>query len=149
METKKETFIFNGLGFPIELIDCPMKKVIGEWVIDINLNALQIFVFKELIHKPSPLTGRELRFMRKFMDLTTEEFGKKLGMTHAAVVQWEKEQTKMSLAHDVYVRMLFIEMLKDREISSIFKEINPETLAKAKGSKKPLPVQAELLKTAV
>ena len=73
METKKETFIFNGLGFPIELVDCPMKKVAGEWVIDIDLNALQIFVFKNLIHKPFPLAGGELRFMRKFMDLTTED----------------------------------------------------------------------------
>ncbi len=150
MERKKETFIFNGLGFPIQLIDCPMKKVIGEWVIDINLNALQLFVFKGLIHKPSPLTGRELRFMRKFMDLTTEDLGKKLGVTHATVVKWEKEQSNMSLVQDVYIRMLFMGMLKDMEINSIFKEINPETLAESKVSKKPFAVNtAELLKTAV
>lgn len=149
MEAKKQTFIFNGLGFPIQLIDCPMKKVLGEWVIDINLNALQLFVFKGLIHKPSPLAGKEMRFMRKFMELTTEELGKLLGVTHAAVVKWEKEQAKMSLVQDVYIRMLFIGMLKDKEINSIFKEIKPETLAGAKESKKPLVVNtAELLKTA-
>jgi DNA-binding transcriptional regulator YiaG len=150
METKKETFIFNGLGFPIQIIDCPMKKIMGEWVIDINLNAFQLFVFKGLIHKPSPLTGKELRFMRKFMDLTTEELGKRLGVTHAAVVKWEKEQAKMSLVQDVYLRMFFMGMLKDMEINSIFKEIRPEMLAEAKESKKPLSVNtAEFLKTAV
>ena len=37
MERKKETFIFEGLGFPIKLIDTPMKKVFGQWVIDIDL----------------------------------------------------------------------------------------------------------------
>jgi DNA-binding transcriptional regulator YiaG len=150
MKTKKETFIFNGLGFPIKLIDCPMKKVIGEWVIDINLNALQLFVFKYLIHKPSPLTGREMRFMRKFMDLTTEELGKKLGVTHAAVVKWEKEQVKMSPIYDVYIRMVCMSSFKDTGINSIFKEISPETLAEAKRSKKPISVHtAELLKVAV
>jgi hypothetical protein len=100
METKKETFIFYGLGFPIQLIDCPMKKVVGEWVIDINLNAFQLFVFKGLIHKPSPLTRKEERFMRKFMDLTAEELDRMLALTHAAVVKWEKEQAKMSLVHE-------------------------------------------------
>src|SRR5579863_6038662 len=129
VKTKKETFIFNGLGFPIELVDCPMKKVIGEWVIDINLNALQTFVFKSLIHKSYPLTRKELRFMRKFMSLTTENLGTKLGITHTTVVKWENEQSKMSLVQDVYIRMLFIEMLKNIEINSIFKEINPEILA--------------------
>ncbi len=149
METKKETFIFHGLGFPIQLIDCPMKKVIGEWVIDINLNALQLFIFKGLIHKPSPLEGKEVRFMRKFMGLTTVDFGKMLGVTHAAVVKWEKEQVNMSLVQDVYIRMLFIEMLKGMEINSLFKEITPETLAAAKEDKRPLSVHASELKVAI
>jgi DNA-binding transcriptional regulator YiaG len=135
METKKETFIFNGLGFPLELIDCPMKKALGEWVIDINLNALQLLVFKGLIHKPSPLSGGEFRFMRKFMDLTTEELGKKLAVSHAAVVNWEKEQSKISPVQDIYMRMLSMgflkDMEKDMEINSIFEEIKPEILAEA------------------
>ncbi len=150
MERKKETFVFEGLGFPIELIDCPMKKVIGEWVIDIDLDALQDFVFKGLIHKPYPLTGREVRFMRRHIDLTTKDFGKKLGVTHAAVVKWENGTAKISLVQDVYIRMLFMHMLKDREISSVFNEINPERLAKAKEHTEPLPVNtAELLRQAV
>ncbi len=150
MERKKETFMFNGLGFPIRLIDCPMKKVIGEWVIDINLNALQLSVFKGLIHKSSPLTGKEMRFMRKFMDLTTEDLGKMVGVTHAAVVKWEKEQSKMSLVQEIYIRMRFSSMLVDREINAIFKDITPETLTEAKESNKPLSIKAsELLEDVV
>lgn len=150
MERKKETFIFNGLGFPIQLKECPMKKVVGEWVIDINLNALQLLVFKELIHKPSSLTGREIRFMRKFMDLTTEELGKMLGVTHAAVVKWEKEQSKMSQVQEIYIRMRLSSMLMDREINAIFKDITPETLTEARESNKPLSINAsDLLEDAV
>jgi DNA-binding transcriptional regulator YiaG len=95
MERRKITFVYEGLGFPVKLIDTPMKKVFGEWVIDIDMNALQMFVFKSLIHKPYPLTGKEMRFMRKFMGMSTMEFGENLGVSHAAVVKWEKEQAKV------------------------------------------------------
>lgn len=51
---KNETFKYTGLGFHIELIDASMKKIFGEWVLDINLNILQQEVLKILIHKPTP-----------------------------------------------------------------------------------------------
>lgn len=126
-----------------------MKKNLGEWVIDINLNALQLWVFNELIHKKSPLTGKEMRFMRKFMHLTTESFGKRLDVSHAAVVKWEKEQAKLSSVQEIYIRMVFSELLKNMEINAIFKDITPETLSGAKESNKPLMVNSEVLEDAV
>lgn len=149
MEKKKEKYTFMGLGFPVQIIDCPMKKILGEWVIDINLNALQLWVFNELIHKKSPLTGKEMRFMRKFMHLTTEGFGKRLGVSHAAVVKWEKEQSKISSVQEIYIRMVFSELLKNMEINAIFKDITPETLSGAKESNLPLAVNSEVLEDAV
>jgi len=50
-ETKKETIIFEGLGFPIRLINVPMKKVFDEWAIDINFNVLQLAVLNILARK--------------------------------------------------------------------------------------------------
>jgi DNA-binding transcriptional regulator YiaG len=140
MEKKQETFVYEGLGFPVELIDCPMKKMMGEWVIDINLVALQRFVFQGLIHKPHPLTGKELRFMRKFLEMSTTEFGEKLGVSHAAVVKWEKEQTQLSPAQEPYIRLFFCERFRDGELLRIYKEIRPEMLAKAEHGK-PTPFQ--------
>jgi DNA-binding transcriptional regulator YiaG len=75
-----------------------MKKVFGEWVIDIDLNALQKFVFNGLIHKPYPLTGREIRFMRKFLEMSTTELGEKLGVTHATIVKWENNKQKSHIS---------------------------------------------------
>ena len=150
MERKKETFIYEGLGFPIKLIDTPMKKVYGEWVIDIDMNALQLFVFKELIHKPVPLTGKEMRFMRKFLEISTTDFGEKLGVSHATIVKWEKEQAKVGPLQETYIRMFFLECLKDNELLSLYKEIKPEMLAKAKNEKLPLfSVDAKQLKEAI
>ena len=106
MERKKETFIYKGLGFPVELIDAPMKKVFGEWVIDIDMNILQKFVFKGLIHKLYPLTGREIRFMRKFLGISTTELGEKFGVSHATIVKWERQQAKVAPTYETYIRML-------------------------------------------
>lgn len=138
MEKKKKTFIYEGLGFPIELIDTPMKKVFGEWVIDIDMNELQLFVFKGLIHKPYPLTGKEIRFMRKFLGMTTTLFGENLGVTHATILKWEKEQAKISPMQETYIRMFLYECLKDNELINLYKEIRPKMLAETKNEKHPL-----------
>lgn len=139
-ERKQETFVYEGLGFPVKLIDCPMKKIMGEWVININLAALQRFVFQGLIHKPHPLTGKELRFMRKFLEMSTTEFGEKLGVSHAAVVKWEKEQAQISPAQEPYLRLFLCECFRDNELLRIYREIRPELLAKAAHGK-PTPFQ--------
>lgn len=112
-----------------------MKKVYGEWVIDIDLNKLQLFVFNGLIHKPYRLTGNEIRFMRKFLEITTTELGKKLGVSHAAIVKWEKEQTRISPTQEIYIRMFFLECLNGKELLKIFEEIKPEKLAEANKEK--------------
>jgi DNA-binding transcriptional regulator YiaG len=143
MEKKHETFVYEGLGFPVELIDCPMKKIHDEWVLDINMAALQRFVFQGLIHKPYPLTGKEIRFMRKFLGLSTTEFGDKLGVSHATVVKWENEQSKIAPAQESYIRLFLCELFNEHEILRLYKEIRPETLAKAKLQKPIIPFQVK------
>lgn len=149
MGRKIETFIYEGLGFPVELIDCPMKKMLGEWVIDINMAALQRFVFQGLIHKPFPLTGKEIRFMRKFLKISTTEFGDNLGVSHATVVKWETEQTHIGASQETYIRMLFCECFKDNELLRLYKEIRPKMLAETKNTKQvPFQVKTKLLEAA-
>jgi len=149
METKKETFIYEGLGFPIELIDTPMKKVFGEWIIDIDMNELQLFVFKGLIAKHSPLTGREMRFMRKFLHVSTTELGEDLGVTHATIVKWEKEQARLASAQEAYIRLYFLKRLQNKEVLALFGEVTPKMLAKARKEKHvPLQVNANQIRMA-
>ncbi len=150
MKVKRETFIYEGLGFPIELIDTPMKHIFGEWVIDIDMNALQLFVFNGLIHKPYPLTGKELRFMRKFLEMSTTELGKKLEVSHATIVKWEKQQAKISPLQESYIRMVLCECLHGNELLNLYREIRPEKLAEAKDKKhSPFSVDAKQFRTAI
>ena len=66
-KTKKETFIWEDLGFPIRLVNVPMKQVFGEWVLDINLQHFQKVVLHMLATKSTPLTGGELRFIINYL----------------------------------------------------------------------------------
>src|SRR5437016_2331627 len=95
-ETKIESFIYEGLGFPIRLFNVPMKKVFGEWAMDINFNVLQKNVLFMLARKPTPLSGNELRFIMGYLEMSTREFANLFDVTHVAVLKWLKEDAKMN-----------------------------------------------------
>jgi DNA-binding transcriptional regulator YiaG len=137
MNEKIETITYEGFGFPIELIDVPMKQMMGEWVININLNALQLEVLKLIIHQPTPLQASELRFIRKYFEMTTTAFGKVFGVSHAAVLKWESGLLPAP-AMDVYLRMYVMDRLnaKNADFGKLFHEVNMARLAKAKKERK-------------
>ena len=114
-----------------------MRKMIGEWVLDINFNKLQLVVLECLIRKPAPLSGDELKFIRKFLNMSTTDFGRILGVTHVAVVKWENGKTRANLSTDVCIRLYMYDHLKakDREFRRLYNEINPEVLSKSKNDK--------------
>jgi DNA-binding transcriptional regulator YiaG len=142
---KKETFVFEGLGFPIKLINAPMKKVFGEWAIDINMNKLMLVVLEAMVHKPVALTGAELRFIRSYLQMTSTEFGKIFGVTHAAVLKWESGKNKISPPLELCIRLHVLNHLraKDKEFRALFKELSLEKLSeKPTGKIHPLAVDA-------
>lgn len=85
-------FIYEGLGFPVHLRDVPMMKTRGQWTPDIDYNQLQQDVLVSLAKKDSPLTGNEIRFIRKFFRKTLEMFGQEFGVSQTAVMDWEKQE---------------------------------------------------------
>lgn len=137
IEKKVETFIYTDLGFPIELIDVPMKKFLGEWVLDINLNVLQEEVLKQLIYKPTPLQASELRFIRKYFEMTTTAFGEVFGVSHAAVIKWESGRLPAP-PMDVYIRMYIMNRLnaKNADFGKLFHAISMTELVQAKKERK-------------
>jgi DNA-binding transcriptional regulator YiaG len=144
-DRKKKTFIFEGLGFPIKLINAPMKKVFGEWYIDINMNKLMLVVLEALAHKPASLTGAELGFIRSYLEMTTTEFGKAFGVSHVAVLKWESEENNVSPALELCIRLYILDHLhaKDAEFRALYKELSLEQLSKSeKGNIHPLVVDA-------
>lgn len=129
---KKSTFVFEGFGVPIKLINVPMKKIFGEWCIDINMNKLMEVTLGALIHKPIALTGDELRFIRSYLDMTTTEFGKLFCVSHVAVLKWEKEETKVSPPLELCMRLYVLDHLKakDKEFRALYKELRLDQFSK-------------------
>jgi len=144
-ETKKDTFIWEGLGFPIRLVKVPMKKVFGEWVLDINLEHFQRAVLYTLAKKPTPLNGNELRFIIDYLRMSTREFAEVFGVTHAAVSKWENEKSKMNPSTEVCLRLYIFNYLKvaDKEFRKLYLTVNPQNLANAESDESPLEINAE------
>lgn len=130
INSKTDTLIYEGLGFPIRLINVPMKKKFGEWVIDINFNHLQIVVLRLLALKLNLLKGAELRFIRHYFEMSTHTFAKLFGVTHAAVLKWENEESKMNFGTEIWIRLYILDHLKvsDKEFRRSYLKLNPETI---------------------
>lgn len=142
---KVETFIYKGLGFPILLVDAPLRKTLGEWVIDIDFNKLRNKALNFLIHKSSALTGEEMRFIRKHLELTTTEFGNTLGVTHVAVLKWESGENRILPTTDLCVRMYVLRRLhaKNEDFGKLIYDL-PEYLSELEISNEPLRIEAAL-----
>lgn len=146
MIKKTENLIFQGLGFPIVLINAPWKMVFGEWVLDIDLKKLQMFVLHTLIKKPLPLTGEELRFIRKFLEMSTSVFGKLFGVSHVAVVKWENDKTQINPATELCIRLYVMDHLlpKDKEFRKFYHNMSIENLSKHKKTLKRHPIEIDV-----
>lgn len=141
---KKKTFVFEGLGFPIKLINASMRKEFGEWYLDIDMNKLMHVVLEALAHKPTALTGGEIGFIRSYLKMTAVEFGKTFGVSHVAVLKWESNENKISPALDLYIRLFILDHLhaKDKEFRSLYQQLSLEQISKReKGKIHPLSVE--------
>jgi DNA-binding transcriptional regulator YiaG len=144
--TKK--YVFEGLGFPVVLLNAPWRCVFGEWVLDVNFNELQKIVLLALIQKKRPLSGAELLFIRKYLEMTTTTFGNLLGVSHVAVVKWENNKSQINPATELCIRLHVMDLLpsNDKEFRKFFHEMSSENLAKHKkavSEDKPIKINAE------
>ena len=58
--------------------------------------------------KPSELTGKEIRFLRKYIGLTGEQFGRKLGLTKEHISRIENEKHPAGTQTERLVRYVSI-----------------------------------------
>lgn len=118
MEKKiKRSHIDNGFGFPVKLLNVPMTKIRGEWTPAINYNLLAKVVLKELCEKDSKLTGSEVRFIRQHFEMTLQQFAKRFGVTHPAVMKWEgmkNNSTGVNWATEKDIRLFVLHKLKSK-----------------------------------
>jgi DNA-binding transcriptional regulator YiaG len=136
MKTKiQKSYIYEELGFPVHLTHVPMIEIRGEFTLDIDFNKLQKAVLMHLSHKKTPLTGNEVKFIRKYFSLTTSAFGHLFGYSHSAVLKWENQGdaiARMAPTTEIYLRLYILDFLqKDAlDFKELYHEIRIPDLAK-------------------
>lgn len=147
MERKKiKRFIYQGLGFPIALIDVFLVKKRGIWTPAIDYNKLQKEVLLALSHKPFALTGNEVHFIRTYFEMTLDHFGKQFGVSHVAVLNWEKrgdKPAKINPTTELYIRLLIVEKLNmnNQVFRNTFREFDVAEIANTSPLKVGQPVK--------
>lgn len=134
--TKKvKRFIYAGLGFPIALINISLVKKRGVWTPAVNYNKLQKAVLLALANKPFALTGNEIHFIRTYFEMTLENFGSHFGVTHVAVLTWEKmgdKPAKINPTTELCIRLFILEKLNSSNqiFREAFREFDFEAIAR-------------------
>lgn len=109
-------------GYEIE------KTPYGEGLSIKNLDQLHKAIGCYLANRKKVLAGKELRFLRKQMDLTQSDLGKFLGLSSQQVARWEKSESEISGPADLLVRAFFIEhaggKLNLQELANFLEEID-------------------------
>jgi transcriptional regulator with XRE-family HTH domain len=80
-----------------------------------KINKLMQVIASALVLKPSQLTGKEIRFLRKYIGLTGEQFGGKLGLTKEHVSRIENEKHPVGAQTDRLIRYLAISAISNPE----------------------------------
>lgn len=117
-----------GFGFPVLIKNVRVALLGDEEVPLIDYRALEQEVICALPSKTSRLTGHEVRFIRQHFKMSLVDFGKRFGVTHAAVKKWEgrkEEPTGMAWSTEKDIRLFILEHLRKapREFVSCYRSL--------------------------
>lgn len=116
MERKiEENYVTRVLGFPVVLKEVSFRRFRDTWVTEINWELLTHTALWALAHKPAPLTGNEVRFIRTFMEKSLQEFAALCEVkSHQAVMNWESkndEFTGMNRSTEILLRARVLDVV--------------------------------------
>ena len=116
----KNKILWEGLGFPIQLIGFKTKTINGESVPDLNMKIIQETAFRGLIAKSGRFTGCELKFIRTYLHLTQIEFAKAINASdRSSISQWENKLdsiTGMDINTEIMIRLFMAKQCEEGDI---------------------------------
>lgn len=123
MKTKMvNNYIYEGLGFPVELDGVEMTHLDDEWHPRINVQKVADDVIKQLATQEARLTGTQVKFIRSYFSMPLREFGEKVvHESHMAVKKWEQKgdsPTNMNSNTEHELRLYIVEKLHSRSQES-------------------------------
>lgn len=88
-----------------------------------HIEGLHSYIAQTLCDKPSPLTGREFRFLRKELDFSQKLLGEMFGRTERMIRDTEsKEEVKEP--YNLFIRHLYLESIRpDSSYTELFERL--------------------------
>ena len=123
MKTKTvKNYIYEGLGFPVELNDVEMVYIDNDWHPRIDVQKVADDVVKQLAIQKSRLTGTQVKFIRSYFSMPLRAFGEHVvHESHMAVKKWEQKgdsPTNMNSNTEHELRLYIVEKLYSRSSES-------------------------------
>ncbi len=109
-------YIESGLD-NVVLVGIPIHKCAGcgEVMPELkNIEKIHNIIAEALIKKSAPLTGKEVRFLRKEMDKSAKDLAALLSVSPVTVSRWETGSEPVGIVSDKLVRMLYIQTMQER-----------------------------------
>lgn len=94
-------YLLNGISFEND-------EEYGDIIHIENLEGLHSAIGLYIIEKPSIMTGKEFRFLRKQIGLTQEDLGNKLSISAQTIANYEKQVTGKLGAADPFLRFAYL-----------------------------------------
>lgn len=109
-----KNYIYNGLGFPIELHNVEMVMFDRDLHPKINVRKVADSAIKSLVLQKSRLTGNQIKFIRTYFSMSLREFSKVVNESHMAIKKWEdfKEvSTNMDINIEIMLRLYIYDQI--------------------------------------
>jgi putative zinc finger/helix-turn-helix YgiT family protein len=87
---------------------------------------------ESVILTPGPLSGKEIRFLRKSLFLKSGEFANLIGVTRTTISRWENGETSPDTSNDRLIRLTYANKMNLREpvIANLLERFQKEDSAK-------------------
>ena len=107
MTERRDKLLITSFGFTLVLRNVPVLEFHDQWMPYINWDEVHDLVVRALAHKPGPLTGNELQFIRRYQSEELSELAATLGVDTATAISWEERgdrPTGMSRDQEITLR---------------------------------------------
>lgn len=84
---------YGGLSF-LTVIDIPIRETGAGSVYDIKPADLERGIAKYILQSTTPIRGAEVKYLRKVLGKSMEEFAREFNLSSAAIFKWEKDPAK-------------------------------------------------------
>jgi len=94
-----------------------------------RIEQLHRVIAQALLHKPARLAGPEVRFLRKYLGLSTTDFASRMGTARETVSRWERAILPIGPQADRLLRLLVARTapVKDYSSEDLSRIQNPRT----------------------